>query len=186
MSFLGFGTVCCPSAPHVCSYSLASMLPGWDWLLLSGLCWLSAGCPGDQWRPSCMFLAQDAGLHNTLVFSRFGHLGFLCSCGSHHPPCAMRTTWAITPSRALLGVWVSSQHKRPHCLSLLLLIIAWVFCFWVSLWCILLSLKGIGISLIAYWGRSNSHVYKGGRGREWILWHIVKITEMLPKVAKGR
>lgn len=123
MSFLGFGTVCCPSAPHVCSYSLASMLPGWDWLLLSGFCWLSAGCPGDQWRPSCMFLAQDAGLHNTLVFSRFGHLGFLCSCGSHHPPCVMRTHH---PQQSHL-CWGCGcphnikDHTACHCYCLLLL-----------------------------------------------------------------
>lgn len=114
MSFLGFGTVCCPSAPHVCSYSLASMLPDWDWLLLSGLCWLSARCPGNQWRPSCMFLAQDAGLHNTLVFSRFWTFGVSVLMWFSSPTLCS-DVWTLM---ALLGAWVSSQHKRPHCLSL--------------------------------------------------------------------
>lgn len=167
MNFLGFGTVCCPSAPHVCSYSLASMLPGWDWLLLSGLCWLSAGCPGISGDlPACFLLRM---LVSTTLWSSLG-LDIWGFCA--HVVLITHPVWwephepSPPAEPSLLGVWVSSQHKRPHCLSLLLLIIAWVFCFWVSLWCILLSLKGIGISLIAYWGRSNSHVYKGRRGRE--------------------
>lgn len=126
MNFLGFGTVCCPSAPHVCSYSLASMLPGWDWLLLSGLCWLSAGCPGDQWRPSCMFLAQDAGLHNTLVFSRFWTFGVsvlmwfssptLCDENhmSHHPQQSHLCWGCGCPHKI-------KDHTACHCYCLLLL-----------------------------------------------------------------